>query len=166
MMFHSVHKSFFHAHLLLILWIRFCFQPIGTSRAEAVPCFSSIEWHQRHKPWDWHRWASTKNSVQSDLQNEENMGTSDVGHIFRLGPYMLQQSPAISFAVLVARTSLYWLMVTTKYCDISRATSIFHAANVWGWRGQAGKCSIMKGLPWVLQKWRDSGRKKERSLGR
>ena len=79
---------------------------------------------------------------------------------FRLGPHMLWQSPAISFVVLVARTSLYWLMVTTKYCDIYRATSIFHATNVWGWRCQAGKCSIMKGLPWVLQKWSDSGRKK------
>ena len=79
---------------------------------------------------------------------------------FRLGPHMLRQRPTISFAVLVARTSLYWLMVTTKHCDISRATSVFHATNVWGWRGQAGKCSIMKGLPWVLQKWSDSGRKK------
>ena len=50
-----------------------------------------------------------------------------------LGPPMLQQSPAISFAVFVARKSLSWLMVTTSFCDTSRTATISHATNNWGW---------------------------------
>ena len=52
-----------------------------------------------------------------------------LGSFLQLGSQMLQQNCAISSAVFVARTFLYRLMATTKFCDISRAASISHATN-------------------------------------
>ena len=62
-----------------------------------------------------------------------------------LGQQMLRPRPAISIAVFVERTSLYWLKVTTKFWETSRAASIFHATNVWSSRRQAGKCWTTRG---------------------
>ena len=59
-----------------------------------------------------------------------------LGSSLWLGPQILRQNPANSVAVFVARTSLCWLMVTTKFCGTSRAANVFPATNVWLW----GEC--------------------------
>ena len=140
--------------------IEWCFEPVGAGRAESVPCCSSFGRHQRHKRrWERYGAVPAKIAVQKDIQNEKSLGPVILGNFLQLGPQILRQNPAISIAVFVARTSLCWLMVTTKFCDTSRAANIFPATNVWRWRRQAGKCWVMRGTPWVQQKLSDNGRR-------
>ena len=67
--------------------------------------------------------------------------------------------PSLFIAVFVARTFPYWIMINTNFCDTSWAAIIFHVTNGCGSRRQVGKWWIMRGMPWVLQKWSDSGKR-------
>ena len=140
--------------------IRWCFETVGAGTAKAVPSCSPIGWHQRHNG-DESDMGEPRRRLKSERTDKmkKAWGPLMLVSFLWLGPQMLRQNPTISNAVFDARTSLYWLMVTTKLCDLSRAANIFHATSVWGWRSQAGKCWIMRGMPWVLQKWSDSGKK-------
>ena len=95
---------------------------------------------------------------------KKSWGRVMLGSFLWLGPQILRQNPVISIAEVVARTCLCWLMVTTSFCCTSRAANIFTATNVWGWRRQAWKCWIMRGMPWVQQKWSASVKKQWRTL--
>ena len=140
--------------------IRWCFELFGAGRADGIQCCYLIGWRQRHKRrWQWQALGPATNEVQKDLQIEKSVGDQWCWSVFFTGPQMLRQRPAISFAVFVTRTSLYWLMVTTKFCDTSRGANIFYATNIWRWRRQAGNFWIMSRMPWVLQKLSDGERK-------
>ena len=152
-------RQIFHAHLLF------------TGLDDAL---SRLEQESRGRPVLFLCWATP--ATQTPMRVTSVIPVNDCvpkGHtkwgklegpvilvtFLRVGPQMLRQNPVISFAVFVAWTSLCWLMVTTSVCAFSRAANIFPATNVWGWRRQAGKCWIMRGMPWFQQRWSDSGRR-------
>ena len=163
----SFHSQTFLSPTFAVHWIRWCFEPLGASRAEAVPPCCPIGWHQQRKwQWDWYGITSASNAVPKTYKMKKAWGTGDLGQFLWLGSQVLRQSPVIYIAVFVARASLYWLVVTTDFCDTSGAANIFHATNVWGWRHQAGKCWIMRGMPSVLQRRSDSLENNEGSSGR
>ena len=87
---------------------------------------------------------------------KKTWGLVVLGSSLWLSPQILRQNLAISNAVFVARTSLCSFMVTTKFCGTSRAANTFPATNVRGRGRHAGKCWIMRGMPWVQQKQSDN----------
>ena len=78
--------------------IRWRFEPVGAGTAVAIPCCSSVGRHWWHK-WLWvqHRWAPSTVTVQVDVENEENMGASDVGQFFMTGPTDVATKPSHFF---------------------------------------------------------------------
>ena len=134
--------------------IRWCFEPIGAVRAEAVPCCSSVGPHKRHKCRRERRgWARRQLRSKRTYKLRKGRWASDVGQFAVFRDVAIK--PSHFFAEYIARTSVCRLMVTTKFCVTSRAANILPATNVWR---QAGKCWIMRGLWWVQQRWSDNGR--------
>ena len=63
------------ARTLAVHRIRWCFEPLGASRTEAIPCFSSVGQHQWQKWWrEQYRWAPATITFQENVQNEESLG--------------------------------------------------------------------------------------------
>ena len=63
------------ARTLSVHRIRWCFESLGASRTEAIPCSSSVGRHQWHE-WrrEQYRWASATVTFQENVQNKENFG--------------------------------------------------------------------------------------------
>ena len=63
------------ARTLAVHKIRWCSEPIGATRTEAIPCSSSVGRHQWHKWWrEQYRWAPATVTFQENVQNEESLG--------------------------------------------------------------------------------------------
>ena len=89
-----VHQSFLLTHMiflslpnlsrtLAVHMTGWCFEPVGAGRAEAVPCWSSIGRHQRHRrQWERYGWTPSKIAVQKDIENEENLGGQRCWEVF------------------------------------------------------------------------------------
>ena len=85
-------------------------------------------------------------------------GDHDVGQFSMTGPTDVAIKPS-HFYCRICRKDVS--VLTHGQHEIWRhfqGSRHFPRINVGGWRRQAGKCWIMRGLSWLLRKWSDSGR--------